>query len=255
MVLRPVAPRRAAPRGGGAVPAWPVVETTQRQPAEEFWLITQPDHAALAGNIAAALGPPLFEPLAPEIVRGITLHDEGWAALDREPPARPMSFLDASVEQFVVAWTGSIEKAQEAGPLAGAIVSRHFCRLGASRLESGADPEPAAELLRGFLKRETTRQRRLARANGPIDFLTDILQFCDLLSLYLCCGATEEVEFPQSFGGRSIRLGRADAGEPACAWRLQPTPFAAGANLAVSARRWPPSAGAPRTRTFAFLLW
>ena len=77
-----------------------------------------------------------------------------------------------------------------------------------------------------------------------------MLQFCDLLSLYLCCGAREAVEFPQSFGGRPLRL-EPQSGDAACS--ISPSPFAAGgASLAVSGKR--PGAGG-EARTFAFLLW
>jgi hypothetical protein len=39
-----------------------------------------------------------------------------------------------------------------------------------------------------------------------IEQLTDVLQFCDAFSLYLCCGATEPVQFPQIFSDRSFEL-------------------------------------------------
>jgi hypothetical protein len=39
----------------------------------------------------------------------------------------------------------------------------------------------------------------------------DLLQFCDLLSLYLCTGITQAVEFPQQFRGEKI-AGRYDDG-------------------------------------------
>src|SRR2546429_5323874 len=38
-------------------------EKKQRQAANDWWLIAQPDHAALAGDLAANLNSPLFPPL------------------------------------------------------------------------------------------------------------------------------------------------------------------------------------------------
>ena len=64
--------------------------------------------------------------------------------------------------------------------------------------------------------------------------LVDLLQFCDVLSLYLCCGARAHVEFPQRFGDQSISLQR--QGEMCV---MKPRIFGDGASLAVRARRYP----------------
>ena len=39
-----------------------------------------------------------------------------------------------------------------------------------------------------------------AASAGHLELWTDLLQFCDLLSLYVCCGARENVAFPKYFG-------------------------------------------------------
>ena len=68
-----------------------------------------------------------------------------------------------------------------------------------------------------------------------------MLQFCDVLSLYLCCGAAQDVEFPQRFGAKPIRLRReARAADQAAVCRFEPSPFiGGGVDLAVLARRFP----------------
>ncbi len=248
MILRPLSPPSPRP---GVLPVWAAVEATQGVRPQQSWLITQPDHAALSGDIAAHLGPPLLPPLSAEVVRGIALHDEGWAEYDRTLP--PMSFLDVPVETFLQAWSGSIERAQAGSAIGGVLVSKHFSRIGQARLETKPDSAENDAAIRRFLAGEERRQRRLLGGyRGPDpELLTDVLQFCDLLSLYLCCGTREAVEFPQSFGGTLLRL-EPQSGEGA-ACRVSPSPFAAGgASLAVAGRR--PGAGG-EARTFAFLLW
>ena len=68
----------------------------------------------------------------------------------------------------------------------------------------GAYSEDDARSVRDFLTVEEQRQGRLlrlqSRVKAEVQYWTDVLQFCDLLSLYLCCGSEESVEFPQRIG-------------------------------------------------------
>ena len=52
-----------------------------------WWLITHVDHAQLAGAFAAQWGNDLFLPPEPRerVLRGISTHDDGWAARDSRP--------------------------------------------------------------------------------------------------------------------------------------------------------------------------
>ena len=58
--------------------------------------------------------------------------------------------------------------------------------------------------VRHFIDQEERRRERLSKLESrspvEIEYWTDVLQFCDLLSLYLCCGSQESVEFPQRIG-------------------------------------------------------
>jgi hypothetical protein len=233
------------------------VEKRHKQAASEWWLITQPDHAVLAGELAARLDYPAIPPLSPEIVRAIAVHDAGWAQFDGQAataaPATagvPRSFLDMAPSEFLVAWTDSIHIAERGGAPGGIIVSEHFSRLARNRLASGIDSEEDVQRLQGFLCNESNRQTGL-RGNSrelatTLDKLTDVLQFCDLVSLYLCCGAAECAEFPQQFGGNTIRVYREED-----AFLFTPPVFGRGATLGVSARRHPE---ARRLTTIPFLL-
>src|SRR5579864_8698938 len=134
------------------VSAWEAVEKKQKQNADAWWLIAQPDHAALAGDLAASVSCSYFPKLEPDVLEAITLHDAGWAQFDRpheslasltsakNSPAkasdsgRPLSFLDMSPADFVLAWSDSIERAQQSSPTGGLLVSQHFSRLAENRL-------------------------------------------------------------------------------------------------------------------------
>jgi hypothetical protein len=258
VVLRPIGGGEGSP---ACVPVWDAILPTQKTSAPEYWLITQPDHAALSGAIAAGFGPPLLPQLSPEVVQGIAMHDDGWAPLDAQTlvaNGKPLSFLDYQPQDFLRAWNGSIGRAEKLAPIAGAMVSGHFWRLARNRLESRIDDTEDRKLLLDFLEREQRRQQRLlgSRSREELEFLTDVLQFCDVLSLYLCCGAAQDVEFPPRFGQAPIHLQRQAARpEQAAVCRFEPTPFTGGGvDLAVIARRFPADRE-PTSVTFPFLLW
>jgi len=131
------------------------------------------------------------------------------------------------------------------------LVSGHFCRLGQARLASAKDPPGEERAIRDFLTREKSRQTgwlaglRGLRTPQQIEVLTDVLQFCDLLSLYLCCGSADEVVFPQTFGERNPALRQDGA-----AFVLTPSPFSRAVEVAVQAKRH----GSQETRSFEFAV-
>ncbi len=243
MILRPLDPPPVSSQEW--VSAWPVVERLQRQKYESCWMITQPSHAALAGDLADRLTAPRVPKLEAELVRAIALHDAGWGIPDAQAVMRsrsshadcPKSFLDVGVTEFVEAWTQSIEMAQPVSPAGGYIVSRHFWRLGEHRLERGDDSENDRKKLRSFLSHEIARQKRpaskQARSTDELELLTDVLQFCDLLSLYICSGARDSVQFPEYFG-MAARLSL--VGE---SYQLDPPLIASGAPFTVARLRHP----------------
>jgi hypothetical protein len=274
MVLQPIvalASDRAPARNHAASrSAWEAVEDKQRQPAQEWWLIAQPDHAALAGDLAALLDSSLLPKLEEQVLRAISLHDAGWARFDggergtgcdlevslRDPKTdakgTPLSFLEMLPQGFITAWEESIQKANDTSLLGGLMVSEHFCRLARSRARSHADSPEDKHRLHEFLRREASRQQelqgRVTDSREQVALLTDVLQFCDLLSLYLCCGAQDDVVFPQTFGGESIVLSCENG-----MYRLQPSILGDGASLGVTARRFPDH-GAVEVGTLAFLI-
>jgi hypothetical protein len=271
MVLYPLTDNEI-PNGtsSATIPAWQAVEKKQRQPADNWWLIAQPDHAALAGDLAANLKTPLFPQLEPDVIRAIALHDAGWAHFDGgergtgrdlevvlrdpklDPQGRPLSFLEMTPQEFLMAWTDSTVQAQRVAPIGGVMVSQHFCRLAENRLQSQIDTQEDTSLLKRFLRHEAQRQKHLLEHDPhppeQVGVLTDVLQFCDLLSLYLCCGARDAIEFPQKFNGRTPRLRR--EGEM---YQVEPSIFGDGVSLGVTARHYP-FCGAVEVIVLPFLL-
>lgn len=253
------------------MPAWNAVAATQQQSASAWWLIAQPDHAALAGELAAHFAAPDFPAMDSDVVQAIALHDAGWAKYDgggeagggskgappqgqRDSSGRPLSFLQAPVNIFVEAWTASIYRAQEkAGVIGGLMVSGHFRRLAEYRQESVEDTPGDSALLHQFLANEAqqdeVRFRRQSRSRPEVERLVGLLQFCDLLSLYLCCGSRASIQFPQKIASRPMTLRR--KGE-LC--RLDPSPFREEVSLGVPARRDPASRTEPNTRVLPFLI-
>jgi hypothetical protein len=243
MILRPL--HLAAPASDQYLSPWQVVEQLQRQKYEACWMITQPSHAALAGEIAAGFQEPQIPRLDAALVRAIALHDAGWGIPDAQAITRsrsprqqaPRSFLDSEIEEFLEAWTQSIQVAQSAGAAGGYIVSRHFQRLAEHRASTAVDNDRNRKKLQSFIAREMQRQQRLAtkqtRDSQELESLTDVLQLCDLLSLYVCCGARENVEFPECCGSK-FRLSREAEG-----YRIDPPWMASGTTFSVAALRYP----------------
>src|ERR1700744_1014991 len=168
--------------------AWAQVEAAQRQLRLPCRLIPQPAHAVLAGEIATDLT--CFGQLPPEIIRAIQMHDTGWAASDahqiqrlRAPNAGaqlPVSFLAISPREAEEAWTASIDAVAGFSEMGAKVVSRHFTLL------AQHDPVQHRDFLNG---------PKASKAVPPdVEGWTAALGFCDVLSLYLVCGFTREVE-------------------------------------------------------------
>jgi hypothetical protein len=242
MILRPLdTPPASSP---DFLPAWPIIEHIEKQKYASCWLITQPSHAALAGELAAECTFPQLPPVTPEILKAISLHDYGWSMFDAQaiqhsrsnPSFHPRSFIAIPVAQFLTAWQESIKMAQTVSPAGGFIVSRHFYRLAGPAIGSEDDPEDR-KALQLFLNNEDQRQKKLAAADSlpleQLEALTDLLQFCDLLSLYICCGAQQNVILPQ-FLGTEVRI--TCKGEEL---KLDPPVVKPGSQFAVAALRHP----------------
>jgi hypothetical protein len=200
--------------------AWLAVERIQRNTSAIYHLVTQPDHAQISGAIAARFDPALEPDLTLDIVKAIALHDHGWAEFEGYAPScsppltdrdgRPLSFLDASPEVFLRAWSGSIKAAEATGAAGEYIVSRHFRTLGERRLRSVVDPPESTQRIRDFIVQQAERELDLVPRTGlseaQLERLLKLLQFCDILSLAICSAAPGTLDFADDFCIGPLRL-------------------------------------------------
>jgi hypothetical protein len=244
MILRPL--ERAVSTAEKFISAWEAVERTQREDYQECRLITQPSHAVLAAELAREISSPAFPALDSEFLKAIALHDAGWGIPDAQAITKsrsvqrqsPQSFIAMPPAIFLAAWEKSIETCEPVSPAGGYAVSRHFYRLGESRLHAVQEKNKAdRQKLEAFTRNEERRQKKLAgrqqRSLDELEKLTDVLQFCDLLSLYLCSGAAESVVFPEYFGVM-LRITNA-----AGTYVLDQKIVKSGVEFAVAALRYP----------------
>jgi len=232
MVIFPIADERNI----DSIAAWPAVEERQRESASSYWLVTQPAHAALSGELAASLREDLFGAIDETVSRSIALHDSGWSMDDAEqiqqlradPKLKPKSFLEFAADHFLRAWTSSIDIAEKFAPIGGFLVSRHFERIS---MRNGGDNQTK---LQNFRSREKQRQLRLKpkihMEEAALEKLVDALQFCDLLSLYLCCGSRRSIKFD------CPKLTLSRSGDE---YRLEPFPFQEHRQFSFSALKHP----------------
>lgn len=236
---------------GAPRPAMEAIAAVQRQAAPDSLYVTLPDHARLAGQIAAALDTLLVPNLRfrPDVLRAISLHDIGWAPLtgDFSHPLAPAenaaaphiapSFLATPPSMFLPAWAGSIQAAQECGALGQLLVAAHFARLARIFLEGSRGNAAERQQVETFMLSETARIDRLLPQAGvaadEIAGLLEALQFCDLCSLYLCANPSVPGELPQSFAGQRCTLSFSDG-----SYRLTPTLLDQVVILEIPCLRW-----------------
>src|SRR5579859_8220743 len=166
MILRPLEPPSANHRG--LLPAWNVVERVQRQSYKDCWMITQPSHAALAGEFAAKMAAGRIPRIDADLVRAMALHDAGWGIPDAQAIMQsrsvsqgcPKSFIACGAGEFVNAWEKSIDVAESVSPAGGYIVSRHFVRIAEQAASRVSEAEREVEAR--FVQNESGRQAKLA---------------------------------------------------------------------------------------------
>jgi uncharacterized protein DUF3891 len=211
----------AAQESRGALrPAFDAIAEIQKSAVVSDWYVTQPDHARISAELAAAFDSRKVPRLSEAVVRAIAMHDMGWMPYDGDvtaphAPSRlesgvAVSFANTEPETFLPAWMGSIQAAQSTGPLGGLIVSAHFARLTHPYLESGKGTQEQRARVEEFLLREAARvERLLPQAGVPmeeIEALITVLQFCDLASLYFCANPEAPVELPQVLNGCRVQF-------------------------------------------------
>lgn len=172
-------------------------------------LVTQTEHARLAGEIAAAWGNDLFSASTPpdSVRTAAAMHDDGWAEADDEPlinheEARPLHFLEIAMEDHIPLYGRGVDRTFAADPYAGLLVSMHWTGLYRSRwglqqgrlqwsqdarVEQLQDEAVEAQERRWIdVKRELLAETRRSDFEAELWHNYDKLQSWDLLSLYVC---------------------------------------------------------------------
>ena len=212
-------------------------------------LMSQVDHAHLAGRLAEHWGGGSFAPLVPcePLLWAIHHHDDGWQQWETAPGVdpsrgRPRSFTEMEISDSLSIWTGSIRIAAACGPLEAAVVAGHFCAL-ARRANAWKNGDPQWAAVEQFLTRyERSISDWLAacQAGDPLGRTSEMarqalaqLQFFDALSLWFCCSEPDGVDRVQTPAGPELTL------TPLAPGRIELTPWpftVASLNVEIPAR-------------------
>src|SRR5690348_5454801 len=117
---------------------------------DEFFLITQHDHALLSGRMAEHLsGSPIRKPESTAI-QGIALHDCGWPLHDNEPTLNadglPLHVFETPPQISTREWSASASRASNKEPYSGLLVSLHVLSLSFMSQASHRLPHDVFEL-------------------------------------------------------------------------------------------------------------
>jgi hypothetical protein len=194
----------------------------RREVGSEFFLITQHNHAILAGRLAEHIGNEKFARPAPweSTILATRLHDCGWPMHDDQPTLNPKGFpLDVFETPRSIAlkvWAAAAQQVAVLNPYAGLLVSLHSLSLSilATTFTAGQHEKfDTAQLserfeINKFQHREVERQETLRKQLGlrvdlplthglaelnatdeddQLIFNFRMLQAMDLISLCLCC--------------------------------------------------------------------
>lgn len=166
---------------------------------DSIQLVTQPDHAQLAGRIMEDCLPLAMHPRRASILLAAAEHDNGWIEEDAAPAVdadgRVVDFVTAPLSVRHGVWPRAI--ARLAGdPWAAALVAQH-----AITVYDRFRVEP--EWSTFFAEMEAARDAMVRASGLPLDEIaTDYpyVRLADLISLTFCVGWTE----PQRFEGYTV---------------------------------------------------
>ena len=172
---------------------------------DRLLLITQPDHARLAGEVMSHCAALERHPRRDHILNAIVSHDDGWAIEDASPSVDPATgevadFIRARTEVRQGVWPRAVRLLAQDDPWAGALVAHHALTV-YTRLR--ANPDWHAFFARmGVIRDALIKKAKL----NPIDLEADYvyLRLGDLISLAFCTGSNDL----NQFGGYRVELFR-----------------------------------------------
>jgi len=164
-----------------------------RDEGPTFLLITQPDHALLAEQIAAAVRtePALSGPARGVVLLAVREHDNGWSEVDAEPavdPAtgRPLDFMTGPAPVKHELWLRGIRRVARMHAHAGALVAEHAVTVYGYR-RAQADWRPFFDSITA-LRDELLEQIGMMSGAGRARFDAEYrcVQIADAFSLQFC---------------------------------------------------------------------
>jgi hypothetical protein len=173
----------------------------RNQPDGSAIMITQNDHAKLAGLFAAHWGNRQFERPRPYVpmMRAAQYHDSGWLRYETDPYLDPITGKSPSYQQVpndavqLAAYQAAIDMLTDVDSYSGLMMSKHRTGLWQSRYGAITQPPPGpprklSDDIRNFIAKNEARQQAIAADHDPAEIAVNynLLQVWDLLSLYIC---------------------------------------------------------------------
>jgi Protein of unknown function (DUF3891) len=164
-------------------------------------MITQNDHAKLAGLFAAHWGNRQFERPRPYVsmMRAAQYHDSGWLRYETNPYLDPATGKSPSYQQVpndavqLAAYQTAIDMLTDVDRYSGLMISKHRTglwqsRYGAITQPPAGPPRQLSEDIRNFIAKNEARQQAIATSLDHDEIAVNyaLLQVWDLLSLYVC---------------------------------------------------------------------
>jgi hypothetical protein len=181
-----------------------------------YWLVTHPDHARLAGAVAAHWGNDLFTAPEPRtnVLLGVNAHDDGWALRDANPSVtrqgKPSAFSaelvgkysafeEIDLQDYLNVRERAVAEVAARDAYAALLVSRHTYNLLTARADRATIAPDQLPLLDAFLDHQRALQSDLFAAIRSNPALNEadtsdttvednfrLLQACDNMSLLAC---------------------------------------------------------------------
>lgn len=192
------------------------------------FLISQPSHAWLAGQLARAWGNSDFAPPQPfeDFCFAAEQHDNGWLEWEERPQfdrrsGLPMEFWDVPATRHTALWRRGVRRMQTYGRFPALLVSLHADTIYQQTFDFDAASVENARAVRDFLSEQHALQRAILaslRADSAVRQFADdenirrcktLLLIVDQISLHLCWGihgAATIAQAPCRGGARDLRL-------------------------------------------------
>jgi hypothetical protein len=133
--------------------------------------VTQAQHAAMCGELAAAWGNESFGDVDPVVRLAAEQHELGWAELDASPPldpatGAPLTVGDLHFSRYLHTQLDGPRRLAARDPYAGLLASLHHVSLYGPPGALGGRLTPNGRRLRSFFARSVELQGELRRALG-----------------------------------------------------------------------------------------